>query len=76
MNSLNEATSNECSKVLTDASQRIKNDVRHSDAKQKVVTQTIIDTKKTFGEELRKNYEDEREKRKVYRYEVNLLTVT
>ena len=61
---------------MADGSQRIKNDVKHSDAKQKVVTQTIIDTKKIFGEELRKNYEDEREKRKVYRYEVNLFTVT
>ena len=63
--SLSEASNKECSKILTDASQKIKSDAKLSDGKQKTTTQQIIDTKKAYNEQLRQNYEDEREKRKV-----------
>ena len=63
--SLSEASNKECSKVLSDATQKIKSEAKLSDGKQKTVTQQIIDTKKAFNEQLRQNYEDEREKRKV-----------
>ena len=65
LKSLGEASSKECSKILTDASQKIKSDVKLSGARQKSITQQIIDTKKTLAEHLRQNFEDEREKRKV-----------
>ncbi|CAB4016919.1 Hypothetical predicted protein [Paramuricea clavata] len=64
LQSLNEASSKECSKILNDASQRIKADVKNSDAKQKVFAQQFIETKKTSGDQLKQNYEEEREKRK------------
>jgi hypothetical protein len=65
LQSLNEASSKECSKILNDTSQRIKADVKNSDAKQKVFAQQFIETKKTSGDQLKQNYEEEREKRKV-----------
>jgi predicted nucleic acid-binding Zn ribbon protein len=65
LQSLNETSSKECSKILNDASQRIKADVKNSDAKQKVFAQQFIETKKTSGDQLKQNYEEEREKRKV-----------
>lgn len=65
MQSLNETASKECSKILTDAIHKIKSTVKKNDGKQKVITQQIIDEKKTLGERLSHNYEDEREKRKV-----------
>ena len=65
LQSLNETSSKECSKILKDASQRIKADVKNSDAKQKVFAQQFIETKKTSGDQLKQNYEEEREKRKV-----------
>lgn len=65
MQSLNDSSSKDCSKILTDATQKIKSEVKQSEVKQKVATQDIIDIKKSFNEQLRQDYEDEREKRKV-----------